>query len=241
MSIYPLDQPAGEFLSIPDPPRPAREIDLVDSFGGFAAGPPAGPMPRPGPVRPMHTSLAAVDICAFGSRHYEDEQSHLRDKMYEYLADAFDMTRLPWSESYREDRGDGALIILPPKVLADTLLDPLAHHLNVLLRRSNRFANDATRLRLRVAVHIGDVHRDANGVFGHAVNHLFRLLEASKFKKLLAASDADLGLIASDRLYQATTYRAGLIDADAYQSINVRCKETRARGWVWLPPRSTGT
>jgi hypothetical protein len=215
VSIHPLDRPAGE-------------IDLIETLGGLAAG---------GPVRPTHTSLAAVDICAFGSRRDEDVQLHLRAKMYEFLADAFDMTRLPWSGSYREDRGDGALIILPPAVLADTLLDPLANHLHALLRRNNRLANDVARLRLRVAVHAGDVHRDANGVAGHAVIHLFRLLEASRFKKLLAAGDADLGLIVSDQLYQATTHRAGLVDADAYQQINVRRKETRTKAWVWLPPQ----
>lgn len=218
MSIRPLDQPTGELCAAP---HQAVETGWL----------PIWPAPA------THTSLAAVDICAFGGRRHEDVQLHLRGKMYEFLADAFDMTRLPWRECYREDRGDGALIILPPAVRAEALLDPLASHLQFLLRQSNRLANDAGRLRLRMAVHAGDVHRDAYGVAGHAVNLLFRLLEAGKFKKLLAASDADVGLVVSEQLYQVATHRAGLVDADAYQRINVRHKETRTRAWVWLPPQ----
>jgi hypothetical protein len=181
--------------------------------------------------------MAAVDICAFGGRRHEDVQLHLRDRMYEYLAGAFGMTRLPWLECYREDRGDGVLMIMPPAVPAEALLDPLAHHLNFLLRRGNRLASDTARLRLRLAVHAGDVHRDANGVAGHAVNLLFRILDADRFKKVLTASNSDLGLIVSDQLYMTVTQRAGLVDAEAYQQINIRRKETRTRAWVWLPPR----
>ena len=227
MSIYPLNRPEAA-----SPARPIRENDLAGTLGE----PATWPLPRR-PARPTHTALMAVDICAFGDRRDADVQLHLRDKMYDHLADAFAMTRLPWHTVYREDRGDGALIILPPAVPAEALLDPLAHHLHALLRRSNRFASDTARLRMRFAVHAGDVYGDAHGVTGHAVVHLFRLLDCGGFKRLLATSDADLGLIVSEQLYQDTTHRAGLVDALSYRSMNVRHKETRTRAWVWLPPQ----
>jgi hypothetical protein len=186
---------------------------------------------------PTHTALMAVDICAFGDRRDGDMQLHLRAKMYELLARAFAMTLLPWPETYREDRGDGALIILPPAVPAEILLDPLAHHLSALLRQSNRFASDTARLRMRVAVHAGDVHGDAHGVAGRAVVLLFRLLDCPKFKRLLATSGADVGSIVSEPLFQDATHRSGFVDAGTYQQINVRCKETNTRARVWLPPQ----
>lgn len=182
-----------------------------------------------------NTTIAAVDITGFGSRRDAVIQRHLRMTMYGHLVEAFTMTRLPWVDCYREDRGDGVLIVAPPDVNADHFLDPLAHHLAAVLRRGNRIANDSTRLRLRMAVHHGDVHRDARGITGAATIHLFRLLEAAAFKR--AFKDCDLAMIVSDRLYTDATQRGGLIDATAFRRLRITCKETRrARAWLWLPP-----
>ena len=184
---------------------------------------------------PLNTTLAAVDICSFGGRD-DHVQLHQRREMYARLVEACEITQIPWWECYREDRGDCALIIAPPEVPAEHLLDPFAHHLTAVLRRYNRLASTAARLRLRLAVHVGQVHRDAHGVAGRAVVHLFRLLEAGEFKQALAFSGADLGLIVSDRLYADVTGCGGLIDPDAYQRLSVSCKETQAQAWAWFPP-----
>ncbi|WP_143118826.1 hypothetical protein [Actinomadura madurae] len=106
---------------------------------------------------------------------------------------AFTMTQIPWDECHIEDRGDGVLIIVPVTVDCDYCLDPLVHHLAVALRRDNRHVGDATRLRLRLAIHLGHVQRDDRGVSGHATIHLFRLIEASAFKRALQNTDTDLG------------------------------------------------
>lgn len=245
MSIHPLGRPTSPSPTSPSPispmgdflaePRRDGAIDLTRAFGGIATA--DGGRPPGLPLPPTHTSMAAVDICAFTRRRYEDVQLHLRDRMYQTMADAFAMTGLPWAHCYREDRGDGMLVILPPSVVAEALLDPLVNHTSVLLRRDNRLASEAARLRLRLAVHVGDVHRDPNGVAGHDVNLLFRLLEAGAFKKHMDDAGADLGLIVSERLFETATHRAGLVDADAYRPIKVRRKETRTRAWIWLPPR----
>lgn len=187
----------------------------------------------------MNTTLIGVDIPNFGDRRRtNDVQRLLRDTMYGVLTESFAMTGLPWCGSHREDRGDGALIILPPSVRPVDALDPLAHHATALLRRANRLTNDLTRLRLRMAVHSGDVQFDAHGVLGHAVNHLFRLLDASAFKRVMStAHHADLGMLVSDHLYR-TAADDGAIDQDAYTTLSVTGKETRkATAHLWLPPR----
>ncbi|MGH3239506.1 MAG: hypothetical protein ACRDNL_03945 [Spirillospora sp.] len=170
----------------------------------------------------------------------EHSQLHQRHQLYARLAEACEITRIPWWDCYREDRGDGALIIAPPEVPADAFLDPFAHHLTAVLRRHNRLASPAARLRLRVAVHAGHVNRDAHGVAGQAVLHLFRLLEAAAFRKALAGGSADLGLIVSDRLYGDATARGGLINPDAYRPLRVSHKETRAKAWLWSPDAERG-
>jgi class 3 adenylate cyclase len=190
---------------------------------------------EPSPI--MHTTLVAVDIVGFCRRYRDaDAQIHARDKMYEQLTEAFAMTGLPWHECHLEDRGDGALIVAPPDADADRFLNPLAHHLHAVLRRSNRLASDSTRLRLRVAVHHGRVLYDAYGVAGHAVNHLFRLLEAPAFKKQVESADADLTMVISDQLYQDAAEFGGLFNPAAYQKLRIASKETHASAWLWLPP-----
>ncbi|MBO2459852.1 hypothetical protein [Actinomadura violacea] len=186
----------------------------------------------------MHTTLIALDIPNFGDqRRKHDVQRLLRQNMYELLTEAFTMTGLPWEDSHREDRGDGALIITPPQVCPFDALDPLAHHLAARLRRANRLTNEITRLRLRMAVHTGEVQYDNHGVLGYAVTHLFRLLDAAAFKRAMAATPgADLGLMVSASLYHAAM-DDGAIDPDAYSPITINNKEVRrVKAHLWLPP-----
>jgi class 3 adenylate cyclase len=211
-----------------NPSPPLRADHQVD-------GPTAGP---PAPIKHAKGELAlvAVDIAAFGDPRRDNEiQLHLRSALYDHIIEAFAMTRLPWRGCYHEDRGDGALIVAPPEVEPTDLLDPLAHHLTVLLRRSNKLASDSARLRVRVAVHTGRVYADESGIAGQALVHLFRLNEAPAFKRALNASGADLGLMVSDHLYAEARAHGGFFDPDAYRPLTVRHKETRTRGWLWLP------
>ncbi|MFC5748073.1 hypothetical protein [Actinomadura rugatobispora] len=108
--------------------------------------------------------------------------------MNDLIAEAWRMTRIPCWACHREDRGDGALFIVPPEVAADHLLAPYASHLNLVLRRHNQLADPTTRMRLRLAVHTERIHRDDHGVVGPALVHLFRLLDAPAFKRF--ADDA---------------------------------------------------
>jgi hypothetical protein len=215
---------------------PTVEVSLPSRKAGPVHLPPAGPVtPLRERGRTLYTTLAAVDISAFGGRHRDDiAQLHVRREMYGLLTEAFEMTRLPFWDCHREDRGDGVLIVAPPDVPAADFLDPLAHHLTAVLRRYNRLASDAAELRLRLAVHAGLVHRDAHGVAGQALVHLFRLLEAPAFKRAFDEAGTHLGLIVSEHLYEQTCTAGGLVDPAAYRCTRVTTKETRARAWSWF-------
>jgi hypothetical protein len=210
-----------------DPPPILRAIQPADLMSANV----------PAPIRQAKGELAlvAVDIAAFGDPRRDDEvQIHLRKVLYHQLAEAFAMTDLPWERCYREDRGDGALIIAPPDVEPTDMLDPLAHHLSALLRRSNKLASDTARLKLRVAVHRGRIHSDENGVTGRALVHLSRLLDAPALKRTLNASRSDLAMIVSDHLYIEAKAHGGFFNPARYRELAIRLKETRTRGWVWL-------
>ncbi|MFI0446400.1 hypothetical protein [Actinomadura sp. 6N118] len=189
------------------------------------------------PPSPLLATLAAVDICSFGKGD-DYIQLHQRREMYEHMAEAFEITQIPWQECYLEDRGDGALIVAPSNVPAEYLLDPLAHHLTAVLRRYNRLASAAARLQLRLAVNFGYVYRDDHGFAGRPLIHLFRLLEAAEFKQSIADADADadFGLIVAERLYTDAVNYGGFVNPGSYQTLRINCKETRALARVWLSP-----
>jgi hypothetical protein len=189
----------------------------------------------------MHTTLLATDIIGFGNCYRDaSAQLYIRQVMYELLIEAFDITGLSWWDCYREDRGDGALVVATPDANPDRFLDPLMNHLHALLGCYARRADDSRQLRLRMAVHYGCVYHDPYGVTGHAVTHLHRLLEAPAFKRAVTTAEGRFGAVVSDWLYTETLQHGGLIDRAAYRQLRLSCKETRTRAWLWLPAESPG-
>ncbi|GAA3199321.1 hypothetical protein [Actinocorallia longicatena] len=212
--------------------RPHPSPQTVRPFlpAGSADGPAHGLRPR------IHTTMLAVDICAFGDPRRDDTaQLRLRQEMYDRLRDACGHARLPWQDCHREDRGDGALVIAPPETPTERLLDPLARNLADALRDYNRRAPDHMRLQLRLAAHSGLINRDAYGVTGQALVHLFRLLDARAFKKAVKDSGASFGMIISERFYGDALSHGGLPAPADYQPISVKTKETRTRAHLHIP------
>ena len=69
-----------------------------------------GPVPREDELR----GSIAVDIREYSRKdRTEDIQRHLRRSLYDVLQRVLEGFGIDWGSCYREDRGDGALIILP--------------------------------------------------------------------------------------------------------------------------------
>ncbi|MBO2449543.1 hypothetical protein J4573_20750 [Actinomadura barringtoniae] len=178
-----------------------------------------------------HRVILAVDIVGFNDESHDDEvQLALRRALYLILTQAFEAAPIAWADTVHEDRGDGAVIVLPPDVPAATVLGPLALHLRAAVRRHNRLASEIAQISLRVSVHAGEVHRDDYGLAGRAVNHVFRLLDAPAFKAVACGATA---LIVSGTLHDDVVRHApGLIDPATYRPVIAALKETRAPAWV---------
>lgn len=187
---------------------------------------------------PSYHGMLAVDIKGFNDPRRDHEiRRSLRVAMYELLAGALNRSGLPWDACYHEDRGDGVLVIAPTGVPAVMLLYPVAEHLRAGVRRHNRFHVELAQIRLRTAVHAGEVCFDHHGVSGGAVTHLFRMLEASTFKQALDVSAADFALVTSNTIFtEVILPGTSLIDPDMYAPVHIKCKETSARAWIYLPP-----
>ncbi|WP_285496319.1 hypothetical protein [Actinomadura sp. NBRC 104425] len=155
--------------------------------------------------------------------------------MYGALKRCFEASGLPYDDCYQEDRGDGAIIILPPAADPARLVHPLPDHLRAELRRHNELSVQQARMRLRVALHAGPLTMDGNGMVGTTVNHAARLLDAPAFKEAFAESAADLAILASDEFHREVIKDGlGPIDPTEFHRIDIRLKETAADGWLCI-------
>ena len=60
-----------------------------------------------------------------------------------------------------------------------------------------RHSQPQRQLRIRVVIHAGEVHYDANGCFGEALDVAFRLLDAARVKRALREAADPLVLVIS--------------------------------------------
>ncbi|XVQ10695.1 effector-associated domain 2-containing protein [Spirillospora sp. CA-255316] len=188
--------------------------------------------------RPSGQSTQFVcDIASFGDeRRGDDARARVRAGLYAGLRTAFTAEGVSLDGCYREDRGDGALVVLPPDVDTALLLTSVAYRLRGEVRRHNAYSSEAVRFRLRVAVNTGEVHWDGEGLVGTALNHAFRILDAEPFKEVLRASGADLALIVTPRVYDDVVKQGrGLLDRQDYRRLEIKVKELEGFAWVTLP------
>jgi class 3 adenylate cyclase len=207
-----------------------------NSAADTEAGQPAWKTATP-PTDGQLCTVFAVDIAGFTRPGRDDEiRLYLHEKLYEVLERAFDGSGIPWKECFHEDRGDGALVVIPPEVACKGIIDPLPERLRGLIRRHNHVSCQAAEIQLRAAAHIGPVEHDTHGFVGSDINLLFRMLEARPLRHALAGSGAELALIVSDDVYRSLVCRCpSLISPEAFQRVRFQAKHTRARAWIYLP------
>jgi hypothetical protein len=136
---------------------------------------------------------------------------------------------------HTSDTGDGMRLIFPPSVSTIRLLADLVPDLAAALR-THRTATPDHRLRLRVAVDTGLLHRD-HGWHGTPLILCQRLCDAQPVRATLRDLDqADLVLVVSARVYDEVV-RHGYdgIDPSAYRAVSIAEKETRVAAWIYVP------
>ena len=177
-----------------------------------------------------------VDVERFGDPDRTNlNQLAVRDGLYKALIQSFAESGIRWDSCVSEDRGDGALILVPPEVPKAYLVTSLPGMLAAALSRHNARCTGPEQMRLRVAVHAGEVYRDAYGVAGSAVNHAFRLAEAPALRSALAASSGVLAVIVSDWLFSEVVRHDPAAEPGSYRRVRVDVKETAAAGWIRIP------
>jgi hypothetical protein len=183
----------------------------------------------------VHRTIVVVDVEGFGDRDRTNRnQMVVRDGLYKAMRDAFHHAGIPWADDSHEDRGDGLFILVPADVPKGLFVESLPSALVMALRAHNASHPHEERIRLRVALHAGEVHYDEHGVTAASINLAFRLLEARGLKEALAASPGVLAVIASSWFYEEVV-RHSTANTNAYRRLWVTVKETSATGWICLP------
>src|ERR1700754_138362 len=181
------------------------------------------------PEPAVHRAIVCVDVESFGDRRRTNPpQLAVREGLYAELERVFAFAGIGWRHCYHEDRGDGVLILVPPQVPKDLLVSGVWGELAAALAGHNRDQVPEARIRLRVAIHAGEVHHDTHGVAGAAINMAFRLLEARPLKLALARSAGVLAVIASHWFYEEVIRHTPAGRPGTYRKVDVTVKETTA-------------
>ncbi|HEX5119074.1 MAG TPA: hypothetical protein VFW65_28125 [Pseudonocardiaceae bacterium] len=189
-------------------------------------------------ITPYHRSIVAIDVEGSTTRT-NMARARLRWVMYDLLETALEMAGI--NDQWRDelvDRGDGILALIKPvdEAPKTLLLAELMPTLGSLLACYNT-EYPAHALRMRAAVHAGEVHYDDRGCFGESVDLSCRLLDAPELRQRLAAADAPLILVVSEEIYRSVVRHgyAG-IDGNAFEPlVRVQLGTVRYRGWVSFP------
>jgi hypothetical protein len=196
---------------------------------------------------PHHRAIVALDIERSTSRP-DPVKAELRNKIYEMFDAALCSAGI--HKHYRDrfiDRGDGILALIhpvdqAPKVL---LLNRAIPAFNRLLTDHNaslpRPSRTQRQLRVRAVVHAGEVHYDANGCFGEALDVAFRLLDTARVKRTLREATGPLILVVSADIYSSVV-RHGYegIDQHAFHPlVRIQIAGNRHLGWIHNPEEAT--
>ncbi|WP_427920931.1 hypothetical protein [Streptomyces sp. cg40] len=190
-----------------------------------------------------YRALIACDIAGSAGRG-ERRLQEIRGVLRSALSDALSIAGPDPRTFLYVDTGDGCHLVAPAALPKAGLLVPLLPELNARIREHNRNTAAETRLRVRAAVHAGEIRLDPDGtVSGAPFEALARLLDSAPLRDATRAGTGGtpVAAILSHHFYEETVGHGheGL-DADAFTAADVRVKEYAARAWLWYPGSPVG-
>ena len=192
----------------------------------------------PSPADPEYWSIVVIDMA--GSGRWDDRaQLRARAALDEMVRAAFRTADIVWHTLVVEYRGDGMIILIPAAVSKVDIFDPVVTSLSAALREYNSMT--APQIRLRVAVHAGEVLRGRFGWVGTDLNLTCRLVDSQPlYRELTRYPQAHMVLVVSDVIHQAVVRHGHRgINPSGYTPVHVAVKEVETRAWVHTPGTMT--
>ncbi|SRR6266496_173395 len=204
---------------------------------------------RPGrdPNHPEDRTLVAVDIDGFGRQARTNLiRVKLRRRLDGWCGGVLTRAQASKEQWVAQDTGDGFIFSIDAHVPRDVLLGKFLAGLPQRLTRHNRDRPEAERIRLRLAMHAGDVLRDPDPIHGEATVLVCRLLDAEELRACLKATEQPLAAIVSQTIYDNIIKQAyPPIDPLEWERVITATKEGARQAWVHVPsdpdaPRRAG-
>jgi hypothetical protein len=182
---------------------------------------------------PTHHTIVAMDVV--GSGALDDRQLlAVRGDLRAIVSGVLGKQSIALEAIHHDDLGDGLRLIVPAVVTPRAMLDPFIPALDRALR--GRDTRRTGPLRLRVAVHLGLLHRDGGAWAGEPLVHCARLLDARSVRDVVQLNpSAAVVLVVSQAMYDAVVRHGYGLDRAGYHEVAVREKETVTAGWMFLP------
>ncbi|MEV1066464.1 hypothetical protein [Streptomyces sp. NPDC050263] len=175
----------------------------------------------------------SVDVRGSGGLR-DGAKLRMRRDVYELTDNAFHAVGVGPALIHREDRGDGFIAALDARVPPARLIGSWLAEIHQGLRPLNE--ERSRRLALRVAMHVGPVAQDDNGLAGEAMDLVCRLADAEATRAVLERSGRDLVCVVTERLYQDVVKHGGrFIEPPAYRAAPVALKEGPTTAWFHIP------
>ena len=138
----------------------------------------------------------------------------------------------------RQARGDGAILTLPADVAKELITSQFVEALREAVEAHDAECDPQESIRIRLALHAGDVIEGDGEWAGQAVIAASRLVDSAVIKRVLAASvPSPLALIVSSDWYDAVV-KEGHVSAQGYREVWVEEKTFASRAWVKVPGRT---
>jgi WD40 repeat protein len=184
-----------------------------------------------------YRTFLAADIESYGRPERSDSvRLQLRRRLTEWCLALFDQAGVDRGSWLLQDTGDGWLLSVDPNVSRSLLLDMVPTGLRERLLAYNQDSTHAERLRVRLAMHAGDVLPDPEPFVGEATVHVSRLLDSEVLRDYLRATAQPLVVMVSAEIYQGVVRRAhGGLDPAAWHQVIVDGKEGPADAWIHVP------
>lgn len=161
-----------------------------------------------------------------------------RTFLYTALREGFSEGQLDWDDCHRDDTGDGVRVITGADIDRTRLIHPFVQDLANRLRAHNQTAGGRTTIRVRIAMHAGDVFMSDGRVTGTSLEFLARMIEAPPLRGALARApeSVTVALAVSEYVYENVVRHGYLgIDPASYGRSSFAVKETASSMWIHLP------
>ena len=193
--------------------------------------------------RSVSRTTLITDIEDYGAPYRTDASRFgLCPRLGQLLVSALISAGIEESQFDMHRRGDGWLVAIDAAVGKPSILGPAVDQLAAALREHNEDASLAERLRVRLALHAGDLLidvRDGN-LDGNVIVVASRLVDSEQVRILLREASGPLLVCVSDAVYQQVIAQRheGLNPAD-YEPVWLDSKDAvRRRAWVRSPGES---